>query len=375
MKLNVAWLTLACLCLSSQAHAQSVVYSLSYTDNGPGLRARLANAPLPTRTPDQNLELLRNTLKTEIYAVSIADGKRTLLFSDEGPHLELQATGAVTRTGKAYFLAFLRNWHGQPSPGIQADRAYFEIDLDGSNRFRKIADAPAVEGPAVLNPQETRAVVQGPNAYLVYSVPDWKLLASWNLSKVTGAHCPACSPGSYGWLADGERLYFDLGVFTDETEEEHESDHPGVYIVSASGSDLGAIPPQTGAFQFPGYVHELSDRLFLGQLMDGRYLFLDYGMKERPKILRNVPFVVISNSNTTPQRVVPLKFPVGGPVSPSGRYMAYLESRQTENYRTHVWVKDLESGEDKELLAGPPPTSPNSTEPNVALSILGWIEK
>jgi hypothetical protein len=44
--------------------------------------------------------------------------------------------------------------------------------------------------------------------------------------------------------------------------------------------------------------------------------------------------------------------------------------RRTE---LHLWVKDLALGEDKELFAVPPPKPPTSPEPNVTLSILGWI--
>jgi hypothetical protein len=378
MRPNAKLLIVACLLVCERAHAQTLIYSLTYTETTASFRAHFGSVPFPWRTPEQNLEMIRHTLKTEIYAVSVADGKRTLLFSDEGPHLEIQAVGSLTRAGKAYVVAFWRDWRGQPSPGSAADRAYYEIDLDGSKQFRKVAEAPAGQGPPVLNSQATRALVQGPNeTYFVYSLPDWKLLTSWGLARITQAHCPLCTPGFYGWLADGNRLYFDLDVSGDETAEEAKSDHTGVYILSASGDDLGAIPPETGAFQFPGYVHSaIANRQFLGQLLDGRYLFLDFGMKQGTNPRDPDRFLVISSSNPALQRVIHLKFRVGGPVSPSGKYMAYLESRLTPDYRaeTHLWVKDLESGDDKELLAVPPSGPPTSPEPNVGLSILGWID-
>ena len=243
MRPSVKLLIVACLLLCAQAHAQTLIYSLTYTETTASFRAHFGNVPFPWRTPEQNLEMSRQTLKTEIYGVSVADGKRTLLFSDEGPHLEIQAVGSLTRAGKAYVVAFWRDWHGQPSPGSTADRAYYEIDLDGSKQFRKVAEAPAGQGPPVLNSQATRALVQGPDeTYFVYSLPDWKLLASWGLAGITQAHCPLCTPGLYGWLADGNRLYFDLDVSGDETAEEAKSDHTGVYILSASGDDLGSDP-------------------------------------------------------------------------------------------------------------------------------------
>jgi len=91
--------------MCAQAHAQTLIYSLTYTETTASFRAHFGNVPFPWRTPEQNLEMIRHTLKTEIYAVSVADGKRTLLFSDEGPHLEIQAVGSLTRAGKAYVVA------------------------------------------------------------------------------------------------------------------------------------------------------------------------------------------------------------------------------------------------------------------------------
>jgi hypothetical protein len=57
--------------------------------------------------------------------------------------------------------------------------------------------------------------------------------------------------------------------------------------------------------------------------------------------------------------------------------LGFTEARMTKDYRTetHLWVKDLESGEEKELLTLPPPNPPTSPQPNETLVVLGWTGK
>jgi hypothetical protein len=361
------------------ARAQTLVYSLSYSETMASSRARFANvSPAPgLRSEAENIAMLRNTRKNEIYSISLADGKRSLLFSDEGMHLEIRAAGSVSGAAKAYTAGVWRERRTTPIPGFYSDDGIYELSLDGSNHFRKIADAQK-QGPAILNPQATKAAAQSADgqSIFVYSVPDWKLLATLDLAKLAKAHCPGCTPSGYGWLADGNRIYVEIVVVGDEDDDEAKADHPGSYLLSADGADLGPIPAGTGAFQLAGYVHpRFIGRRFLGQLPDGRYLFQDYGTKQGKPINQFEPFLVISGLAAKPQKYFPLKLQMGGHISPSGKYLAYVEHRQTPDYRSelHLWVKDLESGEEKELLSTPPPNPPSSPEPNVSLFVLGWM--
>jgi hypothetical protein len=332
-----------------------------------------------SRTEAEDVAMLRYTRKNEIYSVSVADGKRSLLFSDENTHLEIGAWGSVSGTAKAYTTGVWRERRATPTPGFYFDDGIYEIDLDGSNRFRKLADDQK-KGPPVLNLQGTKAafVSWGDEKFTVsiYAVPDWKLLAAWDFAKFVQTHCPSCVPESYGWMGDGNRLYVELVVGADEGDPSEKADHPGTYIFSGEGADLGAIPAETAAFRFPGYVHpNFIDRHFLGQLPGGRYLFLDYGVKQGKPLNQTEPFLIISGPDAKLQKAIPMKFPVDGYISPSGKYLAYIENRQTPDYRSelHLWVKDLQSGEEKELASTPPPNPPSSPQPNITLSVLGWI--
>ena len=383
MKLSASLLTASCLLFCTQARSQAVVYSLTYLETRTSFQAHFANvSPFPgRRSDDENLSMLRGTRKTEIYSISLPTGKSTLLFSDEGPHLQVMATGVVAGDGKAYIAAFWRERRTTPTPTVTSEEALYEISLDGSNHFRKIADAQPNQPPAILNPQSTRAAFEmfkdGKFVVSIYAVPEWKLLHTWDLAKLMQTHCPDCNPLSYGWLADGKRLYTELGLAGEEDEDSSPASHPGTYFLSEDGADLGSVSPQTGALQLDGYIHpKYIERQFLGQLPDGSDLFLDHAVKKGGPFSELHPYLVVANSDPKAQKQLPLKFAIGRVVpSPSGKYLAYVEDRLTPNYQTerHLWVKDLASGEDKELFAAPPPKPPASPEPNVTLSILGWI--
>ncbi len=350
MKLSAHLLTVSCLLFCTQARSQAVVYSLTYSETRTSFQAHFANvSPFPgRRSDDENLSMLRGTRKTEIYSLSLITGKSTLLFSDEGPHLQIMAAGVVAGDGKAYIAAFWRERRTTPTPTVTSEEAAaFEMFKDG------------------------KFVVS------IYAVPEWKLLHTWDLAKLMQTHCPDCNPLSYGWLADGKRLYTELGLAGEEDEDSSPASHPGTYFLSEDGADLGSVSPQTGALQLDGYIHpKYIERQFLGQLPDGSDLFLDHAVKKGGPFSELHPYLVVANSDPKAQKQFPLKFAIGRVVpSPSGKYLAYVEDRLTPNYRTerHLWVKDLASGEEKELFAAPPPKPPTSPEPNVTLSILGWI--
>ncbi len=379
MRSNLCLLLLCCGVASVQppARAQTLVYSFSYVDTASSRRASFANVPPPgRRSEDQDIAMVRNIRKNEIYSISIADGKRSLLFSDEGTHLEISAGATVSRGAKAYTAGVWRERRMTPSPGLYSDDGIYELSLDNSNHFRKIGTALSHAAP-VLNPQATQAAVQrgDSQSILIYSVPDWKVLSTLDVAKLIQTHCPVCVTTSFGWLADGRRLYVELDV--GDEDDSGTANHPGAYIFSAKGVDQGAIPPEVGAFQYPGYVHALVDRDLLGQSPDGRYLFLDYGVKQRNSDGQTAPFLVIAASDPKSVKQFPLRFPIGTIyLSPSGKYGAYLESRQTPDYRgeTHLWVRDLNSGDEKDLFSVPPPNPAQSPTPNILLSILGWTD-
>lgn len=386
MKRSAHFLMAASLLLCVQARAQRLIYSLSYVETPVSFRAHFPNGALgPCR--NEQLATLRGSRKTEIYSVSMIDGKRTLLFSDEGMNFEIMPAPVspgfpLFGSRLAYVTGVERECRTTPNPGVYAEPpGVYEISLDGSNRFRRLFERKPNQSAVFVNSAGSKAMLEAlvndKYTISIYEMPAWKLLRSWNLTKLTEAHCPGCLPVSYDWLADGDRLFFNLDTGADDSRELG----PGSYIVAEDGTDLGTIPPETGQLRLPGYVRQKYVMPHLiGQLPDGSYLFRDYALKKGPlpkPPIELEPFLVISSSDSSSQKQTPLQR-LGLRqfyLSRSGKYLAYVEDRQIPNYRTerHLWGRDLQSGEEKELFVAPPPNPPTSPEPNVTFSVLGWV--
>jgi hypothetical protein len=380
MKLRAVLVVAAFLTLCISARAQTVVFALSYADTPASFRARFPNGALGASHSD-DVAMLRNLRKTEIYALNLADGKRTLLFSDEGMNFEIRPNFVALGSGKAFVAGVEREWRNTTSPGVnETPQAIYEIMLDGSNHFRRLFETKQNQSPLFLNPQGTRAVfsvdVNEQDVIFIYSVPEWKPLHTFELAKILKPHCPACTLGSYGWLADGARLFFTLGI--DDDADDHSGHNiTGTYIASEEGADLGILTPETAALpSSPNVPTDYVTRNFLGQLPDGTYLFeQDPPGTGAARGSRQV-VLVISDANFKTQKQFPETTRVGvGYISSTGKYLAYIESRrQTPKwvFETHLMVKDLQSGEDKDLLTIPPQNPPSYPEPNVVLHLLGW---
>jgi len=385
MKRSALVLIAASLLLCAQARAQTLIYSVSYGETRASFHARFPNGALGASVQDK-LAMVRASRKTEIYSISMIDGKRSLLFSDEGMNLEIlpapiNAGYPLLGSTRAYVTAVEREWRGAPTPGVFAGPpALYEIRLDGSKQFRRLFEAKPNQSAAFLSPAGLKAMFEsfadGKYTVLIYDVPTWKLLHSWDLTKITEAHCPDCLPLSCDWLADGNHLFFNLDLGDDDSIDPRHHNVPGTYTVAEDGTDLGAIPPKASEFRLPGSTQpNYVPASLIGQLPNGQYVFRNYAQTPgRPTKVEL--FLVISGADSTSKKQIPLQ-KLGLRqfyLSRSGKYLAYIEDRQIANYRTerHLWGKDLQSGEEKELLFVPPPNPPTSLEPNVSLTVLGW---
>ena len=368
------------LCLCSTARAQTLIYSVSYAETRTSFHARYPSGAFRASI-NEKLAMLRSFRKTEIYGVSMIDGTRSLLFSDEGMNLDIRPTGPVYGTDKAFVTGVEREWRTAPSPGAFANPpALYEISLDGSKQFRKLFETKPNQSPTLLNPRATKAAIEafvdGKYLFSIYELPAWKLLHRWELTNLTQAHCPDCLPLSYGWLASGDRLFLNLVLGDEDLIDPKNHNAPGTYFVSEDGGDLGSISSETGRLQLPGYIpSSVAQRFLIAQLPNGSYLFQEYAAKKgspgNPET-----FLVISSTDSNSQTQFPQKRLAGTyHVSPSGKYLAYVEERRlAPNFQPepHLWGQDLQSGEEKELFVAPPPNPPTSPEPNVVLTVLGW---
>jgi hypothetical protein len=381
MKIRTVLLVAASLTLCISARTQTLVFALSYADTPASFRARFPYGALRASESDK-VAMLRNLRKTEIYSLNLADGKRTLLFSDEGMGFEIRPNSMSLGSGQAYVAGVDRAWRNTASPGVtETPQAMYELTLDGSNKIRRLFEIDQNLWPLLLNPQGTRAVfsvnVNEQMVISIYSVPDWKLLHTFELAKLLKPHCPTCSLGSYGWLADGARLFFEIGVDHDDDDKSGHPTVPGTYTASEEGADLEILSPEVVLLPASHCVPPtFITHRFLGQLPDGAFLFEENLPRTSDAHAPHGPFLVISDAGDKVQRQFPETTQIGlGYLSSSGKYVAYLESRRQIpkwQWETGLMVKDLLSGEEKDLLTIPPQNPPSSLEPNVTLHLLGW---
>jgi hypothetical protein len=332
--------------------------------------------------------MLRRYRKTEIYKVSVSGGARVLLFSDEGKNFEIwpspQAGQPLISATKACVHGIEREWRTGPNPGVNSTTdSTYEISLDGSNSFRRLFEAKPDLTASIVNPAGTKALFQSMEngRYLVYmyDTATWKPVRSWDLTSLLKARCPDCISVSQGWLLQENGVFFNLDLGDEDSISPASKNIPGTYVGSEDGSVFRVIPPETGQWQLPGYKHDPSFvPSLIGQLPDGTYVFLDHAWKQPQKpAAPPQPFLVLTSLGSPAQKVIPLRASTleGFHLSPSGRYLAYTEARTTKDYRSegHLWVKDLQSGEEKELLFEPPPNPPSSPEPNQTFVVLGWM--
>ncbi len=349
------------LLAASLAHAQRAIFALSYRDTQAS-RNSLPHPTIFTATPDEKVAMVRNLLKTEIYAADLS-GKRTLLFSDEQLKLELQPRNesgyVVVRGDKAYMPGVERRWQGQPNPGVLADpSAMYELTLDGSNRFRKLFELQTNPSPLVLNPAGTKAFltafVGDKYVAFIYDTSTWKLLQRWDMDALLEEHCPDCMPITQGWAGD-DKLFFRLEMVGDDDEADKKENAEGIYVVHEDGSDAGKLAREPGRpMMATRKVHALKPAADSEQLL------------------------VITGPDGTAQKGIPLQNAKGArlfQLAPSGKFLLFVEDRLLKNYTTerHLWAKDMATGEEKELYVLPPPGYQNS-QPNMTLTLLGWSE-
>ena len=368
------------------AHAQSILYAVSYRDTAASLRAR--GTSILGATNEQKVALTRGLRKTEIYSGSLADGKKKLQFSDEGLGLELMPLaepGHPLAQGKAYIAGVEREWRAGPSPGVFASApAYYEISLDDSHRFRKLFERQQNSTQLMVNWAGTRAACRGyvGDKYVisVYELPSAKLLHNWEMTPLLKAHCPDCLPLRQGWLADEERLFVRLDLGDEDSISPEAKNEPGIYLTGSDGKDLGQLSSPKGRHEVPGYKSVNSLLPFLaGQSRDGKFFFQDFALKVGPQKppIHYDSILLVTDSNLQALKQLPLQHSPGVSgiqISAFGRYIAFIEDRIV-NYRTerHLWSKDLESGEEREWLVIPPPAV-GSPEPEASLTLLGIQE-
>jgi hypothetical protein len=371
------------------ARAQSLVYAISYRETSASRQAH-PQPPFFRATSAEKLLAVRAHAKTDILALSAAKRQSTVLFSDQGPSFEILPEGdpaMVVRAGKLYAIGVEREWRMGPSPGVFAsDPAFYEISLDGSNKFRKLAAVPGehASGHLFLHSSGSKlgyaTYVNDKYTVFIYEVASGRLLQNWNASGFFRKYCADCLDQRRGWLND-DRLFFNLQLGDDDSISETSHNVPGTYLSSEDGKDLGSMPPKTGCAVETGYARDESMApTLLGTGLNGDLYFVDFLRQTGPRPKKSpasTTFLVIADPRAGTQRQILLEGRAGKTPFQlwlSATSVAFVEKRFIQ-YReeNHVWQKSLETGAEEEMLTLPA-NVPGSTEPEKTLYVIGWME-
>jgi len=371
------------------ARAQSLIYAISFRETAASRQAH-PQPPFFRATSAEKLLAVRAHARTDILAVSAINHQSTVLFSDQGPSFEIFPEGdpgMVVRGGKLYAIGVEREWKTGPSPGVFAsDPAFYEISLDGSNKFRKLAAVPGehFSGHLFVHSSGSKlgyaTYVNEKYMVFIYDVASGRMLQNWNASGFFRKYCPDCLDQRRGWMND-DRLFFNLQLGDDDSISETSHNVPGTYLSSEDGKDLGSMPPKTGRAAEVGYTRDESMApTLLGTGSDGNLYFVDFLRQTGPrpkKSQSSTTFLVIADPRSGTQRQISLEGRAGK--SPfqlwlSATSVAFVEKRLIQ-YReeNHVWRKSLETGAEEDLLTLPA-NVPGSTEPDKTLYVIGWME-
>ena len=351
------------------ARAADLICAITYQETAASRRAHPEKYNIFTATTDQKVEMTRGSLKTEIYGISVLDGKQRLLFSDAGPSLEISAnssnTSPMVAAGKAYVQGKERAWKGAPSPGVYSSpTAIYELSLDGSNKYRKVIEVKdeLSSGKFFVNHAGTKlgylSNENGKYSVSVYEIASGKLLHAWDASRLFKNHCPDCIEQGIGWISD-DKLFITEELGDDDSISPQAHNVPGTYVVNEEGTDQGSIDSKLGHF--------------LGASSDGSYIFA--AARQKPAKMVLIRF----NPHASAQKEVTLQAArfnyVFSKLSSSGTYLAFIEEVVTKSYQSefHLSFKDLERDDERELFVLHP-NPPQSADPNRSLILLGWLE-
>ena len=217
MKMKCRGWVLGIVCLLPPlctAQTARLIYSLSSKETALSQLAHPSTYNVVTASIAEKLMKLRAYTKTEIFSVSIADIKRSLVFSDEGPYFEIipgSIQGSMVVAGsKAYASG--------REPGVGGRTSVYELALDGSNKYRKLFEIqqPGESFAALLfiSPSGTKIGYQGAlgqkEMIFIHDAATGKLLQSLDITNL----CPDCIYITMGWLADEKRLFLLDGTYT-----------------------------------------------------------------------------------------------------------------------------------------------------------------
>ncbi len=317
-------------------------------------------------------------VKTEIFAVELDGGNKTLLFSDAGTTIILlpvrRAGGIpeqvmVSASGRVFARGVERSrypggWYDKPA-------SIYELTINGTNAFRKVFDIQGEQDLRNLFVDSAATKV----GYLNMIGAKWYIFvhdaATGTLlhKKDTSSIFLDCFARNIGYLPDGQMLFFTLETGDVHVTSQASYKRVGSYAMKDSAATPARIP--VPSWQKAGYTLDTSlPPMMIGALPDGRYLFREYLWKREPRSHSPAVFLSAIDTATKSHKNFPVSASEGlfwFRLSGSGRYLAFSEIKgQTELER--IWILDLVSGAEREIFS-----FPTKSLRAPYLGLIGWI--
>ena len=332
----------------------------------------------------ESLQRYPDIVHTKIYSIH-PDGKEIrAIFSDEHTSIMLSHRrgmpghpGEVLVSSKKKIFAHAVEKRLNPGRWYASKASIYELNGDGSNRFKKILDVMGEQSLAEMfvNPAGTRI---GYSNYLgqkpfifIHEAETGKLLHQIDVSRIF----LDCFASAIGWLPDGDRVFFSLDTGDVHMTSEESYKRTGAYTIKEDGTDLVRLPENFSRFSLSDKFQRAVDSAprFVGGLPDGTYIFSDVkSMKGQRGILS---FLFAVTPTLKAQKEIPLKIAQGlrwFKLSHSGKSIAFTEKISSREGRfewvEHIWVKDLAMGEEKKVFS-----LDNIPFKGLYLGLVGWM--
>lgn len=338
--------------------------------------------------------------KTDIFAIDSETGKKRLIFSDANAEFMLLPGGTTLGRGGvaaagARIFSVAANRRARAN-GVQEPDAIYELSTDGSGKARKVlAIEDEAQNPNFGNifvspsgPQIAYTNYIGGKHYLfIDDMTTGKLLRKtalkYSSEERTGWRFG--SPGGFGWLPDGKRIFFAIALSGDSDDAFWTAlNSPvGTYVMNEDSSAAERLAPEAALHpKVPGMEPSPDTAaVLIGVLPDGEFLLSDVEYGPVPGH-RGTYLYALDLAKKT-QKIFPLQVngdPGSFHLSPSGNKLALTanpsivagQPRLTAKPTVDVWVLDLESGKQIKLCSFAPTDVTGTKGPWI--NLVGWLE-
>jgi hypothetical protein len=330
-----------------------------------------------------------SAVSTDIYAISITDKQRRIVFSDEKLPILLLPSGTsrmadlMVSAGSRVFARGMERreypggfFEGGTTAGRDVPVSIYEVTTDGSNRYRKLFD---VRGDQALN-SNRRLFASGAGTQVgyvnlvnqktyvfIHDAPTGNLVQQIDMSPVM----LDCFVFNIGFLGDEQTLFFQLDSIGEDSLCD-ERDVKENYTMRTNGKSAKRFPSSaSGTVMQQAVAGFLPEPL--GQLENCSYLFKSH--KWHPGQSKNTSEVlVLLTADGQTKAEIPLPDQPGGSVSllkPSGNLVAFTVEKREEK-SADVSVMDLTTRKVTRVLSY---SLQNGGQVELTVQgLIGWLE-